>query len=107
MLEKNGMRFGAYYRDNLDTAVVFRATAIENQLKQSEQDFLDARNRCGGNQWCIEWQYLYQDQRIADMSGEPHPVDTPLKTYLNHYVCAYLESCASALVHGLCRGEGW
>jgi hypothetical protein len=98
LLEKVDADFAVYYQDNLAAAALFRATAIESQLKKSESDFIVARNRCGRNRWCIERQYLYQDVRISDMSGEPHRTTVPLRVYLDHYLGAYLKIWLRAAV---------
>lgn len=99
LLEKIDADFTVYYQDNLIAAKTFRATAIESALKKSEANFIVARNRCGSAKWCIELQYLYQDLRISDMSGEPHRTTEPLRVYVNHYVGAYLKAWLSTRVH--------
>lgn len=91
LLEKVDADFAVYYQDNLSAAVTFSATAIEKELKDSEHAFIQARNRCGRNKWCIERQYLYQDGRIADMAGEPPRVTYPLQVRLMHYVGGYIK----------------
>jgi hypothetical protein len=98
LLEKIDADFTAYYWDNLSAAKLFQATVIESELKKSEADFITARNRCGRSRWCIERQYLYQDIRISDLSGEPHRTTVPLRIYLNHYLGAYFKSWLRALL---------
>jgi uncharacterized protein len=93
--------FAVYYQDNLEVAATFRATAMGQTLRRAERDFLGARNRCGSRKWCIEREYLYQDLRIADMSGEPHRPRAPMRIYVNHYVGAYIGSWISAGARGL------
>ena len=100
LLEKVDADFAVYYQDNLAAAALFQATDIEASLKKSEADFIVARDQCGTKIWCIEREYLYQDIRIGDMSGEPHRVTEPLRVYVNHYVGAYLESRLRALANG-------
>ncbi|HEY7930479.1 MAG TPA: hypothetical protein VID71_10715 [Steroidobacteraceae bacterium] len=92
LLEKIDADHAVYFQDNLGAAINFQAAAIENKLKKSEADFIAARNRCGRDRWCMELQYLHQDMRIADMSGEPHRLTTAPQVYLDHYVGAYLKA---------------
>lgn len=105
LLEKIDADFTTYYRESLDAATLFQATAKIRELKKSETDFIAARNRCRRNRWCIERQYLYQDIRITDMIGGPHPTTVPLRVYLNHYVGAYLKYWIRGLLHRSSRAE--
>jgi uncharacterized protein len=63
--------FAAYYQENLEVVSIAGDTEKLNVILKGEQDFLNARNRCGTNRWCIMGTYGTRNRQLTELVGLP------------------------------------
>lgn len=63
--------FAAYYRENVEVVSIAGDTDKLAVVKKGQQDFLNARNRCGTNRYCIMAAYGTWNRALTQLVGVP------------------------------------
>jgi uncharacterized protein len=72
-LAKIDADFAIYYADNLAAAAIAGDRANLNTLIRGERDFLNLRNQCGKNKFCVVQVYGNRERQLGDLVGLPPP----------------------------------
>ncbi len=63
--------FAAYYEENLQVVSIAGDTEKMSVLTKGQQDFLQARSRCGTNRYCIMATYGTRNRELTQLVGVP------------------------------------
>ena len=72
-LAKLDSDFAIYYADNLATVAIAGDKATLAALITGQRSFMNTRNRCGSNKFCVMQAYGNRERQLRELLGSPPP----------------------------------